>query len=228
MYISRKEFEKRIEKGRSELTAANKLNCAASNAVYCFAGFCKRKATAICGKREVKRFLVANYLCSLFARAAKECKDLDNYYKSLNAVYRKTADFSDYDIVDLLDCSISGAFSKVENGLDAECKAAYAAMNYYLDSNRQQVYLSEYEYQKAVNADFVKKVSNTEHKLLDRLETVLTPTEFELFNYIYSGMSIRCISKETGIPNTTLQRRVSTLRSVLKNILDHNDYIKLF
>lgn len=221
MYITRKDFEKRIEKGRSELTEINRRNCAAVNAIMCFVGFCKKKATTIAGKQEINRYLISKYLLNLFARAGGD-------YNALEIVCRKASDFSDRDISDLLSYALMGTYSKTKNSLTDGIKKAYKLMNEYMDMNRHQVYLSEYQFAKAVNNDFAKRSTKADHALLDKLENDLTANEFEIFSLMHSGYSIKAISRELSIPNTTLQRRVSTLRLKIKDILDTDEYSTLF
>ena len=220
MYITRKDFEKRIEKGRSELTEINRRNCAAVNAIMCFVGLCKKKAVTIGGKQEINRYLISKYLLNLFTRAGGN-------YNALEIVCRKASDFSDCDISDLLSYALMGTYQR-NKSLSDGIKDAYKLMNEYMDMNRQQVYLSEYQFARAVNNDFARRSTKVEHALLDKLENDLTANEFEIFSLMHSGYSIKAISRELSIPNTTLQRRVSTLRLKIKDILDSDEYKTLF
>ena len=198
-----------------------KVTSPAENAIMCYYGFCKRKAVAIGGKREVTRLKIATYLLNLFYRSGG---DLDG----LTVVMKKASDFSDADCADLLMESVSGAFefpTDVENG----AKKAYKNMNYYLDSNRQQVFLSEVEFQKAKNAEMCKRIANYDFTLIaDKIATILAPSELEIFVCISNGESIRAISSETGIPKSTLHRYINDLRIKLSEALDPDDYKKIF
>lgn len=198
-----------------------KVTSPAENAILCYYGFCKRKAVAIGGKREVTRLKIATYLLNLYYRSGG---DIDG----LTAVMKKASDFSDADCADLLMEAVAGAFefsTDVENG----AKKAYKNMNHYLDSNRQQVFLSEEEFQKAKNAEMRKRIANYGLALVaDKIATILDPSELEIFVCISNGESIRSISRETGIPNATLQRRINDLRLKLNEALDPDDYKKIF
>ena len=198
-----------------------KVTSPAENAIMCYYGFCKRKAVTIGGKREVARLKIATYLLNLFYRSGG---DLDG----LTVVMKKASDFSDADCADLLMEAVTGAFefpTDVENG----AKKAYKNMNYYLDSNRQQVFLSEVEFQKAKNVEMRKRIANTDSTaLIEKIEKLLDPADYEIFICISNGESIRSISRETGIPNTTLQRRINDLRLKLSEVLDPADYKKIF
>lgn len=198
-----------------------KVTSPAENAIMCYYGFCKRKAVAIGGKREVTRLKIATYLLNLFYRSGG---DLDG----LTAVMKKSSEFSDADCADLLMESVTGAFefpTDVENG----AKKAYKNMNYFLDSNRQQVYLSEEDFQKAKNVEMCKRIANYDFSLIaEKIATILDPSELEIFVSISNGESTRSISREMGIPNTTLQRRINDLRLKLNEALDPEDYKKIF
>lgn len=198
-----------------------KVTSPAENAILCYYGFCKRKAVSIGGKREVTRLKIATYLLNLYYRSGG---DLDG----LTAVMKKASDFSDADCADLLMEAVTGVF-EYPTDVESGAKKAYKNMNYYLDSNRQQVYLSEEDFQKAKNAEMRKNIANYDSALIaDQIATILDPSELEIFVCISNGESIRSISRETGIPNTTLQRRINDLRLKLNEALDPEDYKKIF
>lgn len=198
-----------------------KVESPAENAVLCFYGFCKRKAVTMGGKREITRLSIAKHLLRLFYEAGGDMV-------ALNFILKRSSDYSDADIADLLAESVNGVFeypTDVENG----AKKAYKNMNYFLDCNRQQVYLSEEEFQKAKNVEMRKRIANADlTALIEKIEKLLDPADYEIFVSISNGESIRSISRETGIPNTTLQRRINDLRLKLNKVLDPADYKKIF
>lgn len=198
-----------------------KVESPAENAMLCFYGFCKRKAVTMGGKREVTRLSIAKHLLRLFYEAGGDIV-------ALNFVLKQSSNYSDADIADLLAESVNGAF-EYPTDVEAGAKKAYKNMNYFLDCNRQQAHLSEAEFIKAKNVEMRKRIASADlTALIEKIKDILDPADYEIFVYISNGESIRSISRETGIPNTTLQRRVNNLRLQLNEILDPADYKKIF